>query len=270
MGTVARSAGRRRAASVAIASAAAVVGVVVIGRVTEGAEDRTDLLGRFQSPSLRHPLGTDQFGRDVLALVGAGARSSLGLAAAVALLGAVVGAAVALVATVGRRRRAVLVSAADVLLAVPMLVVALVVAATLGSGSGALLVALGALGWTPYFRLVLAHADASREQLWVEAAVASGATRARVLWRHILPNVTAPLVALMAARFGHAIVSVSSLSFLGVGPQPPSAEWGATLAAAQANAERAPWAVVGPSSAILVTTALAFALGRRATGRLTR
>lgn len=269
MGTVPRRVGHRRVASVASATAA-VIGLLVIGRVTEGVEDRTDLLGRFQSPSLRHPLGTDQFGRDVLALVGAGARSSLGLAATVAGLGAIVGAAVALVATAGRRGRAVLVSAADILLAVPMLVVALVVAATLGSGSGALLLALSALGWTPYFRLVLAHADASREQLWVEAAVASGATRARVLWRHILPNITAPLVALLAARFGHAIVSVSSLSFLGVGPRPPSAEWGATLASAQANAERAPWAVVGPSAAILLSTALAFALGRRATDRLTR
>lgn len=265
MGTVSR----RGLASASVA-VAAFIGVLVIGRITEGVEDRTDLLGRFQPPSIRHPLGTDQFGRDVLALVGAGARSSLGLAAAVALLGAVAGAAVALAATAGRRRRVVLVSVADVLLAVPMLVVALVVAATLGSGSGALLVALSALGWTPYFRLVLAHADASREQLWVEAAVASGATRARVLWRHILPNVTAPLVALLAARFGQAIVSVSSLSFLGVGPQPPSAEWGATLAAAQANAERAPWAVVGPSTAILITTAVAFALGRRATDRLTQ
>lgn len=263
--------GRRGFASASVAVAvAAFTGVLVIGRITEGVEDHTDLLGRLQPPSIRHPLGTDQFGRDVLALVGAGARSSLGLAAAVALLGAVIGAAVALAASAGRRRRAALVSVADVLLAVPMLVVALVVAATLGSGSGSLLVALSALGWTPYFRLVLAHADASHEQLWVEAAVASGATRARVLWRHILPNIAAPLVALLTARFGHAIVSVSSLSFLGVGPQPPSPEWGATLAAAQAHAERAPWVVAGPSAAILLTTALAIGLGRRATDRMTR
>lgn len=264
--TVARRTGRRLTA----ASICAAATVLVIGKLTDGVEERTDLLGRFASPSWRHPLGTDQFGRDVLALVGAGMTSSIGLASVVVALSAVIGTVIALLATSGRYRRVTFVSAADVLLAIPMLVVALVVAATLGAGTGALVIALSGLGWTPYFRLVLAHSDASRQQLWVEAAVASGARPRRVLWRHILPNVAAPLIAMVAVRFGHAIVSVSSLSFLGVGPQPPSPEWGATLAAAQPHAERAPWAVIGPSAAIVVTTAIAFVAGRRATEQLTR
>lgn len=240
----------------------------MIARATSGVAQVTDLSDRFSAPSLTHLAGTDQFGRDVLRLVGAGALSSLTLAAAVVALSASLGTVIALVGASGPARRAALASVSDVFLAVPTLVVALVVASTVGAGTTALLIGLTALGWTPYFRLVLAQLDAAHHQLWVEAAVAAGAGKARVLWRHILPNIAAPLVALIAARVGHAIISVSSLSFLGVGPQPPSPEWGAVLAAAQPYTERAPWAVMAPSFAILLTTSLAFLIGRWVTDRL--
>lgn len=239
-----------------------------IGRVTSGVADRTNLLDRFGAPSWSHLAGTDQFGRDVLALVGAGALSSLSLAASVVALSATLGTLIALLGASGRIRRTVLTSVSDVSLAVPTLVVALVLASTVGSGTTALLLGLTSLGWTPYFRLVLMQIDAAQQQLWVDAAVVSGAGRARILWRHIFPNVATPLVALIASRVGHAIVSVSSLSFLGVGPQPPSPEWGAVLAAAQPHAERAPWAVIAPSLAILLTTSVAFLAGRAITARL--
>lgn len=236
--------------------------------LTSGIAEQTNLLRRFAPPSFSLPFGTDQFGRDVLALLGAGAFSSIGLATAVVGMSAAIGVGFALFGASGPIRRVALVSIADTFLAVPSLVVALVVAATVGAGTGALLVALAVVGWTPYFRLVLGQVDAAQQQLWVEAAVASGAGRARVLVRHILPNVTAPLVALIATRIGHAVVSVSALSFLGVGPKPPSPEWGAVLAAAQPHAERAPWAVVAPSLAIFATTSTAFWIGRVITIRL--
>jgi peptide/nickel transport system permease protein len=258
---------QRRFVRPALVVAGVALLLVILARMTADVASSTDLLGRFASPSWEHPAGTDQFGRDVLALVGAGALSSLGLAAGVVLLSASIGTLLALLGGAGRVSRAVLVSISDVLLSVPMLVVALVVASTVGAGTGALLLGLTVLGWTPYFRVVIGQIDAARQQLWVEAAVASGAGSARVLWRHILPNVAAPLIALIASRFGHAIVSVSSLSFLGVGPQPPSAEWGAVLAAAQPHAERAPWAVIAPSCALLLTTSLAFMAGRAVNGR---
>ena len=260
--------GRTQARRTALVLCALSTAFVIIRALTSGVEERTNLLERFSSPSLAHPFGTDQFGRDVLALLGAGALRSLGLAAAVVGLSAVIGTMVALLGASGRMRRVSLVSISDVFLAIPMLVVALVVAATAGSGTGALLIALSSVGWTPYFRLVLAQVDTAQQQMWVEAAVASGAGRMRVLFRHILPNVTAPLIALISTRVGHAVVSVSALSFLGVGPQPPSPEWGAVLAAAQPYAERAPWAVIAPSMAILLTTSAAFFVGRRVTDRL--
>jgi peptide/nickel transport system permease protein len=234
---------------------------------TSGVAEQTNLLDRFAAPSWSNPAGTDQFGRDVLSLVGAGALSTLGLATAVVSISAIFGSAVALLGASGRFQRVAVVSIGDTLLSVPTLVIALVVAATIGSGTGALLLALSSVGWTPYFRLVLAQIDTAQQQLWVEAAIASGAGRSRVLVRHIFPNVAAPLIALSAARIGHAVVSVSALSFLGVGPQPPSPEWGSVLAAAQPYAERAPWAVIAPSLAILLTR-LAFLAGRLATERL--
>lgn len=252
----------------------AIVGLGVVSatvsllRVTSGVAERTNLLERFSAPSPAHLFGTDQFGRDVLALLGAGALTSLTLAAAVVSLSAALGTVIALFGASGRIQRTALTTVSDVFLAIPTLLVALVVASTVGAGTTALLVGLTCLGWTPYFRLALAQIDSAQQQLWVEAAVASGAGKARILVRHVLPNVMAPLVALVASRVGHAIVSVSSLSFLGVGPQPPSSEWGAVLAAAQPYAERAPWAVIAPSLAILFTTALAFLAGRSVTERL--
>ena len=248
-----------------------IVGLGCLGAIsalTSGVENRTNLASRFLPPTLTHPAGTDQFGRDVLSLVVAGAFSSLALAAALVALNAVLGIILALTGASGRLRRAALVSMSDTMLSIPTLIIAVVVAATVGSGTGALLLALGLVGWTPYFRLVLAQIDAAQQQQWVEAAVATGASRGRVLVRHILPVVSAPLISLIATRFGHAIVSVSSLSFLGVGPQPPSAEWGAVLASAQPHAERAPWVVVAPSLAIMATTSVAFILGRAVNARL--
>jgi peptide/nickel transport system permease protein len=242
--------------------------LAAVSALTNGAENRTNLASRFLPPTFTHPAGTDQFGRDVLSLVGAGALSSLALAAALVAMNATLGIVLALTGASGRLRRATLVSMSDTMLSIPTLIIAVVVAATIGSDTGALLLALGFVGWTPYFRLVLAQIDAAQQQQWVEAAVATGASKGRVLIRHILPVVSPPLVSLIAARFGHAIVSVSSLSFLGVGPQPPSAEWGAVLASAQPHAERAPWVVIAPSLAIIATTSLAFVLGRTINGRL--
>jgi peptide/nickel transport system permease protein len=241
--------------------------LATMNALTNDVENRTNLARRFLPPTLSHPAGTDQFGRDVLSLVGAGAVSSLALAAALVAINTAAGTALALTGASGRVRRAILVSVSDTMLSIPTLIVAVVVAATIGSGTGALLLALGLVGWTPYFRLVLAQVDAAQQQQWVEAATATGASKGRVLVRHVLPVVSAPLISLTAARFGHAVVSVSSLSFLGVGPQPPSAEWGAVLASAQPHAERAPWVVVAPSVAIIATTSLAFVLGRAINGR---
>jgi peptide/nickel transport system permease protein len=233
-----------------------------------GIESDTDLLRRLLAPSRRNLLGTDQFGRDVLALTIAGLTSSLGLAFATLGLSAAIGVLVAMIGTAHRYVHAVLATLSDTLLGLPSLVVAIVLGAALGSGTTSLLIALSALGWTPFFRVMSAQIHSAQSSLWVEAANASGATPTRIVTRHVLPNVTAPLLALATSRFGHAIVSVSSLSFLGVGPQPPSAEWGATIAAAQPLAERAPWVVAAPTTAIFVATAAAFAIGRRVTHRL--
>ncbi len=241
---------------------------IAVRHLTEGVEADTQLLSRFLPPSVRHPLGTDQFGRDVLRLVFAGVFGSFGLAIATVAISSVLGSALALLSTASRAAGSFLTAVSDILLAIPTLIVALIVASTMGAGATGVFITLGALGWTPYFKLVRAHTIAASTEMYVEAAVASGASRGRVLVRHILPNITASLVALSAARFGQAIVSVSALSFLGVGPKPPSSEWGASLAGAQPHIERAPWAVAAPSTAIFLTTALAFWVSRRVTQRL--
>lgn len=246
-----------------------VVLLVVAGYLfSRGVEQRLDLMRRFEAPSFRHPLGTDHFGRDVLRLAVSGLFRSVPLASATVAIGVLLGGILALSGSVNRVAHTTLSSFADTMLALPTLAIALVVAAAISPGPLALLIALGIGGWTPYFRLISAHTLAAEPNLWIEAAVASGASRARIVFRHILPNVAAPAIALAASRFGHAVVAVSSLSFLGVGPQPPSSEWGATLAQAQPYIDRAPWAAVGPAAAIFLATSCALAIGRRLTERL--
>jgi ABC-type dipeptide/oligopeptide/nickel transport system permease subunit len=232
-------------------------------------DNEPDLLNRFHGPSRRHLFGTDQFGRDVLLLLLTGMRTSLGLAGATVGLSMTIGVVAATVAASGNFRRLLLSGVSDVVLALPTMVVALIAAAAIGTRTTALILVLTGVGWTPYFRLVSAQITVAQQLLYVEAARAAGATPNRILTRHIMPNVATPLVALGAARFGHAVISVSSLSFLGIGPPPPSPEWGATLAAAQPHVENAPWAVAAPSLAILMATSATFAMGRWVNRQLT-
>jgi peptide/nickel transport system permease protein len=236
--------------------------------LASGTARTTDLLNRFQNPSWDYPMGTDQFGRNVLWLTIEGVVPSLAFASAAVLIGVVLGAVLAGLCAVSNALGAAIDVLSDVMLSLPMLIVALTIAATLGTGTLGLLVAFGVAGWTPYYRVIRAFVRAAKPEQWVEAAVASGASSTRIVFRHIGPNLAAPVVALAASRFGHAIISVSSLSFLGVGPQPPTADWGAALAAAQPYAERAPWAVAGPGLAIFFATTAAYGVGRRINARI--
>ncbi len=224
--------------------------------------NQTDLRGRLAGPSRAHPLGTDEFGRDILARVLHGGRRSLGGAAVVVAgatcLGMLVGVAAA---SRGRTLDAFLARTIDALLAVPPLVIALAIVGILGKSFGNLLVALVLTGWPWYARVYRSFVLRERNAEYVTAAFALGCSPARIVWRHIGPNIVGPALVLSSVNLGNAVLGLASLSFLGLGVQPPHAEWGAMVSEARGRFDTYPWLMVVPGLAIGVTVVIANLLG---------
>ncbi|MEZ4705705.1 MAG: ABC transporter permease [Caldilineaceae bacterium] len=212
------------------------------------------LTARLEPPSRLYLLGADHLGRDLLARVLYGGRSSLLLSALAVLIAGGVGVLVGAVAgRVGGLFDEVTMRLVDVLIVFPSLVVALVIAALLKSGFGALLLALTVTGWTTYARLTRALTLDLLARPFIEAAVATGVSERRLLLRHVMPNISGPILATTFLRFGHTLLTVAGLSYLGVGVQPPTPDWGAMLAEAQPYMQRAPLLLLAPALAIFVT-----------------
>ncbi|MEJ2884974.1 ABC transporter permease [Actinomycetospora aeridis] len=234
---------------------AALVVLAVIG-VVDWPTEAVDFADRLAPPSSAHPLGTDQLGRDVLARVLGGVRYSLGLGLLALAVAVAVGTASGLASgwwprhPLARGTQALV----DVLVALPALLVGLVVAAVLGSGLTAALFAIVATGWAPFARQAHRLTVAVRGEDWVLAATALGAGPARVLGHHVLPAVASPLLASVAARFAGTVLTLAGLSFLGLGVQPPTPEWGAMLAEGRTYVFVAPWLVVAPAAALVAST----------------
>jgi len=184
----------------------------------------------LQGPSRLHPLGTDNLGRDVLSRLLHGARPSLGTAATASLLILAIGVTGGTISGyVGGRVDEVLMRIVDVLLAFPSLILALAIAGMLGPGLVHVMIGMAAVWWVGYARIVRGLVLSVRERQFVEAAQAVGASHARIVWRHALPNVMAPVIVLVTLDMGGLILAISGLNFLGLGVQPPWPEWGAML-----------------------------------------
>lgn len=213
-----------------------------------------DLAGALAPPSPAHVLGQDTLGRDILSRVLHGGRVSLvvGLAtvASSLFIGAVLG---ALAGYVGGWVDEIAMRLVDVLLAFPGLLLAIALTAVLGPSLRNVVLALGAIGWTGYARLTRGEVHRLRAREFVVAARALGARDGRIVWRHLAPLLVAPL--LVQATFGMAgaIVAEASLSFLGLGVQPPTASWGAMLNDGRGFLLVAPHLTVFPGLAIMVT-----------------
>lgn len=262
----ARSRRPRAALARPVLTLAALVLVFGVGPLVWPIDPRAqELANRLRGPSVGHPLGTDQFGRDVLTRVLYGGRLSLGASLLVTLLTAVVGIGVGGL-TASRRGvvEAVLMRAVDVLLAFPFLLVALAIAGLSGGGIRGIVLTLGLFGWGTFARVSRGETLRVRSLPFVEAARALGASPLRVYLRHVLPGTAPALVVLALVRFAQALLSIAGLSFLGVGVQPPTAEWGAMLNEGQPFMERASHLLLAPGLAVfcscLVVTLAAEAL----------
>ena len=216
------------------------------------------MLARLQPPSAAHWFGTDELGRDVLSRILYGSRLSLAIGILPSVISLVIGIVLGLLAGYfGGWADYVIMRLADVMLSVPSLLLAMVVMYTLGSSTVNLFVALSMVGWASVARVVRSQTLSLKESEYVEAAQSIGVSRFNIMRRHILPNCVPSLIVLFTLNVPAAILSESSLSFLGIGAQPPAASWGLMVNQSKQFLFTQPWLALAPCVAIMVVV-LAF------------
>lgn len=216
----------------------------------------------LNAPEPAHLFGTDLFGRDILSRVIYGGRISLAVAFAAVLLSSLIGVTLGLAAGYyGRWPDMIIMRAMDMLLAFPGIFLALVIVALLGPGLNNAVLAVGISAIPTYTRTVRGCVLSAKENLYVDAARAVGVPDFRIMLHHILPNVFAPVIILMTLGVAWAILNICALSFLGLGSQPPTPEWGTMLFEGRGFLREAWWATTFPGLAIMVTVMAVNRLG---------
>lgn len=221
-------------------------------------EAEQDLLQRLQPPSLAHWFGTDELGRDVLSRILYGSRLSLTIGILPTIISLAVGIVFGLLAGYfGGWLDYLIMRLADVMLSIPSLLLAMVVMYTLGQSTLNLFIALSLTSWASIARVVRSQTLSLKESEYVEAARSIGVSRWKIMVRHILPNCIPSLIVLFTLNVPSAILSESSLSFLGIGAQPPAASWGLMVNQSKQFLFTQPWLSLAPCLAIMVVV-LAF------------
>lgn len=209
---------------------------------------------RLQSPSWNHLMGTDKIGRDIFSRVIGGTPNSLKMGLIAVAIGASFGTLLGLVAGYYRGPMSIaILMLADAMLAFPSILLALSIVAALGPGLTNTMIAVGVSFVPGFIRIVRASVLSTKESAYVDAARVVGARDGRIILRHILPNVLAPIIVLCTLGLAGAILIGASLSFLGLGAQPPTPEWGAILNEGRGLLRLAPWIATFPGIAIMIT-----------------
>jgi peptide/nickel transport system permease protein len=219
---------------------------------------KQNLSERLQGPSLKHPLGTDQYGRDLLARIIYGGRFSLPVGFLSVACGFTIGLILGAIAGYfGGLTEEIIMRFADIIVVIPSMLLAILIIAILGVSVANLIFAIGISTIPNIIRITRASILTVRDQEYVEASLAIGANHAHIIKSHILPNCLSPIIVQVTLRIGAALVAASSLSYLGIGVQPPTPEWGALLSAGRAFIRDYGYMTLFPGLVITITV-LAF------------
>lgn len=220
--------------------------------------DQQNLTAIYQTPNAEHIMGTDNLGRDLFSRIIYGGRYSLSIGFMAVGMALVMGTILGCIAGFyGGKADSIIMRVVDMMMAIPNVLMAIVITSVLGTGLFNLTLAMGISSVPSYARTVRAAIMSIRGQEYVEAARLNGCSDARIIARHILPNIMAQIIVQVTLGLGLAILSASGLSFLGLGVQPPTPEWGSMLAAARGDIRNYPYLLVFPGCAIaLVVLAL--------------
>ena len=214
------------------------------------------------APNWQFPMGTDRYGRCICSRVLMGARTSIFSATALVAITFLIGTVLGLLAGwYGGIVDTLVMRIADVMLAFPQMVLAVAVAGILGGGMGNAMLAMGITGWTLYARLARAQVLSLKKEPYVQAAKLSGLSAGRILFGTILPNILGPLLVNASTQIGVMMIGIAGLSFLGIGVTEPYAEWGSMINLSRAYIQLAPWAVLAPAGATIVTVMIFNYLG---------
>lgn len=221
-------------------------------------QTKQDLIHRLSAPTLKHILGTDDLGRDIFSRMLYGARVSLSIGLFPTLASMFIGIVLGLMAGYyGKKVDFVIMRLADITLAFPSLLLAMVVMYTIGAGVINIYLAIIIVGWAQTARVVRSQTLSLKESEYVEAARSIGVSNLKIMFRHILPNCIPSLIVLFTLNIPANILQESSLSFLGIGAQPPSTSWGLMVSDGKQYIFTEPWIAIAPGVAILII-ALAF------------
>ena len=213
-------------------------------------------------PCAEFPFGTDRYGRCVCSRVLMGARTSIFSAVALVGITFIAGTTLGLLAGwYGGIVDTLIMRLADVMLAFPQMVLAIAVAGILGGGMGNAMLAMGITGWTLYARLARAQTLALKEEPYVHAARLSGCSGGMIMVRTLLPNLLGLMLVTAATQIGVMMIGIAGLSFLGIGVSEPQAEWGSMINGSRAYLQLAPWAVLAPAIATIITVMIFNYLG---------
>jgi peptide/nickel transport system permease protein len=219
----------------------------------EDSRGATRIKERFQPPSLKHPFGTDELGRDVLSRVLYGSRVSLEVGALAIGLALLIGIPLGVIAGYsGGKVDELIMRVTDVFLSFPTLLLAMAISAMLGPTLRNAMIAIAISWWPWYTRLLRSEAVSVKERDFVEAARAMGAPWGKIVFKHILPNCLAPIIVQGSMDFGSIILTSASLSFLGLGAQPPTPEWGLMISTSRTFFLTHWWIVTFPGLAIFI------------------
>lgn len=211
----------------------------------------------LQQPSFAHPFGTDRYGRDMLSRVIVGAQTSIFSALTLVIITSVVGTLLGVICGYhGGKIDTIIMRISDICLAFPGLVFALAIAAVLNGGISNAVIALAVISWPKYSRIARSQTLALRNADFIYAAKLSGETSAQIISRHILPNIAGTMLVTAVLDIGTMLMELAGLSFLGLGAQAPTAEWGSMMSSGRSMLQTYPWVVISPGIGIFISVVL--------------